>query len=203
MCPKPIEINFITTRSWWNPKQSKWGRYIWLSGIPLLILVSIILLFMGIRIISVSYVTSQNTQQIELSLSQMKEIQRQLSVFDIDRETPKWKLAEKLLQEKTIPWSRLLYELESALPDGVRVRNIQKTRGVDQQVVLKFQAESTTEESKVKFIQKLGSSPIFRELILERESQGPQGGWEFEMTLPVKNIIPPTILPTPSEKGEL
>ncbi|MFM1774253.1 MAG: hypothetical protein RL124_1025, partial [Acidobacteriota bacterium] len=77
-----------------------------------------------------------------------------------------------------------------------------KTRGVDQQVVLKFHGESTTEEGKVKFIQQLGSSPIFKELILERENQGSQGGWEFEMTLPVKNVIPPVAPPSPGSKDK-
>ncbi len=200
MSPKPIEINFITPEVWWNPKRSKWGRYISLSGVFLLTLVAVIMLGMAARIFSVSYVTSRNTEQIQLSLDRMKEIQKQLSSFDLDRETPRWKLAEKLLQEKTIPWSRLLYEIEVALPDGVRLRDIQKTRGVDQQVVLKFHGESTTEEGKVKFIQQLGSSPIFKELILERENQGSQGGWEFEMTLPVKNVIPPVAPPSPGSK---
>ena len=86
------------------------------------------------------------------------------------------------------------------MPDGVRLRNIQKTRGADQQVVLKFQGESTTEEGKVKFIQQLGSSSIFKELILERENQGSQGGWEFEMTLPVKNVLPTIVSPAQSQK---
>lgn len=54
----------------------------------------------GCKNFSVSYATSQNTEQIQLSLDRMKEIQKQLSSFDLDRETPRWKLAEKLLQEK-------------------------------------------------------------------------------------------------------
>ncbi|MFM8234115.1 MAG: PilN domain-containing protein [Holophagaceae bacterium] len=200
MCPEPIEINFLNPTVWWNPKRIKWGRYVWLSGVALVFLVSLVVLFLLIKIFYISYATSQNTQHIKESLSHMKQVQSQLSQFDLERETPKWKLAEKLLQEKSIPWSRLLYELEVALPDGVRLRNIQKTRGADQQVVLKFQGESTTEEGKVKFIQQLGSSSIFKELILERENQGSQGGWEFEMTLPVKNVLPTIVSPAQSQK---
>lgn len=69
-------------------------------GVSLLTLVAVIMLGMAARIFSVSYATSQNTEQIQLSLDRMKEIQKQLSSFDLDRETPRWKLAEKLLQEK-------------------------------------------------------------------------------------------------------
>ncbi len=190
MPPRPIDINFVSLDAWWNPKRSRWGRYVWLSGKFVFYAAICGTVSVAIRLFYVSAVTSQNTEQIEMSVDRMKNIEKQLSIFNTELEIPRWKLAEKLLQEKTMPWSRLLYELEVSLPDGVRLSYIQKTRGIDQQIVLKLEAESETQEAKLEFIRRLGSSLIFKELILESENQSPEGSWVFEMTLPVKNIIP-------------
>ena len=66
----------------------------------------------------------------------------QLRSVDVAKEMPRWKLAERILGERSLPWSRLMAELERSLVQDVRLKSIQRTRGADQQVQMKLAGEA-------------------------------------------------------------
>ncbi|HJV21459.1 MAG TPA: PilN domain-containing protein [Holophagaceae bacterium] len=106
----------------------------------------------------------------------------QLAAFDVAKETPRWRNAERILQERALPLSRLLAEVEQCMPDGVRMKGIQRSRGRDR-VQVKLKAEAKSREAEVAFIEALQKAAVFPQVGLERESERQGSGWDFELTL--------------------
>lgn len=129
--------------------------------------------------------------QMRLAATQERQLLSQLQQIDVDQELPRWRLAERILSERAAPWSRLAAELERSLVDGTRLKNVERTRGADQALLLKVKAEARSRGSESGFIENLRKDPVFTEVALERESQQPGGGWEFDLTLPVTPLPPP------------
>ncbi|GLH71409.1 hypothetical protein GETHPA_29430 [Geothrix rubra] len=132
-----------------------------------------------------------------------QEIQGTLQDIDATKEQARWKLAERILQERSLPWSRLTTELERCMVPDMRLRTVQRVRGAEQQVVMKLKGEARTAAAESDFIGALRKAPVFDQVILEREAERPGGGWDFELTLPVVAIPPPfqQSAPTPVRKG--
>ncbi|HJU82843.1 MAG TPA: PilN domain-containing protein [Holophagaceae bacterium] len=122
---------------------------------------------------------------------QEKALTSQLAGIDVDTELPRWRLAERILQERATPWSRLAAEMEQSLVDGVRVKGVQRSRGSDNLVLLKLKGEARSQETEAAFVESLRTDPVFSQVNLERESQNPGGGWDFELNLPVPALLPP------------
>jgi hypothetical protein len=132
-----------------------------------------------------------------------QEIQATLQDIDATKEQARWKLAERILQERSLPWSRLTTELERCMVPDMRLRTVQRVRGAEQQVVMKLKGEARTADAESAFIGALRKAPVFDQVILEREAERPGGGWDFELTLPVVAIPPPfqQSAPAPVKKG--
>lgn len=109
----------------------------------------------------------------------------QLRDVDVAKELPRWKLAERIFTERTLPWSRLTAELERSLVRDVRLKAIQKVRGSDQRVSLKLKGEARTREAEEEFVASLQKDDLFQQVVLEREAERTGGGVDFEMNLPV------------------
>lgn len=107
-----------------------------------------------------------------------------LRTVDVSTELPRWKLAERILSERSLPWSRLTAELERSLVQDVRVKSIQRTRGTDQTVQLALKGEARSRDAEVKFIEKLQGNGVFTQVLLEREAERQGGGLDFELKLP-------------------
>ena len=120
-----------------------------------------------------------------------RNLQATLQDIDAAKEQSQWKLAEHILQERSLPWSRLTAELERCMVPDMRLRSIQRVRGTGQQVVMKLKGEARTVAAETAFVGKLRSAPVFDQVILEREAERQGGGWDFELTLPVAAIPPP------------
>lgn len=131
--------------------------------------------------------------QTRLAADQERRLLARLQEIDVDQELPRWRLAERVLSERAAPWSRLAAELEQCLVDGARLKDIERTRSADQGLLLKVRAESRSHEAEVGLIDKLRQDPVFSQVILERESQQPGGGWEFDLSLPVVPLPPPFV----------
>src|SRR5690349_8170402 len=131
--------------------------------------------------------------QTHLAATQERQLLSQLQQIDVDQELPRWRLAERILSERAAPWSRLVAELEQSLVDGARIKNMERTRGADQTVLLKVKAEARSREAESGFIEKLRKDPVFTQVALEREAQQPGGGWEFDLGLPVVPLPPPFV----------
>ena len=115
----------------------------------------------------------------------------QLRSVDVAKELPRWKLAERIFKERTLPWSRLTAELERSLVQDVRLKAIQKVRGSDQRVALKLKGEARSREAEEKFVASLQKDDLFQQVILEREAERTGGGVDFEIFLPVVSVPSP------------
>ncbi|HEU4950599.1 MAG TPA: hypothetical protein VFT46_01540 [Holophagaceae bacterium] len=138
--------------------------------------------------------------QTRLAADQERRLLGRLQQIDVDQELPRWRLAERVLSERAAPWSRLTAELEQCLVDGSRLKDIERTRSADQGLLLKVRAEARTHEAEAGLVDRLRQDPVFSQVILERESQQPGGGWEFDLSLPVVPLPPPFVAAGP-DKG--
>lgn len=114
-----------------------------------------------------------------------------LKSVDVSTEMPRWRLAERILSERSLPWSRLTAELERSLVQDVRVKSIQRTRGTDQSVQLALKGEARSRDAEVKFIEKLQGNGVFTQVLLEREAERQGGGLDFELKLPATSSPKP------------
>jgi hypothetical protein len=131
------------------------------------------------------------TEEARRAARQEQQLQASLQDMDATKEQSRWKLAEKILQERSLPWSRLTAELEQCMVPDMRLKGLQRTRGSAQQVMLKLKGEARTRQAEAEFVEALRSAPIFAQVILERESERAGGGWEFEINLPAVPVPPP------------
>lgn len=136
------------------------------------------------------------SREAGLARARQSQLQRELEAIDIQQEAPRWQLAERILIERSNPWSRITAELERSLVQDVRLRAIQRARGSDGRVSVKLKGEARTREAEGAFVQALSRNAFFGPLLLEREAERPGGGIEFEASLPVsREAIPYEPLP--------
>ncbi len=131
------------------------------------------------------------TEEARRASRQEQQIQASLQEMDAAKEQARWKLAERILQERALPWSRLTAELEQCMVPDMRLKGLQRARSSAQQVVLKLKAEARTREAEAAFVEALRGTPVFAQVVLERESERNGGGWDFEVTLPAAAVPPP------------
>ena len=131
------------------------------------------------------------TAEAKRAARQEQQIQASLQDMDATREQSRWKLAERILQERSLPWSRLTAELEQTMVPDMRLKGLQRARSNSQQVVLKLKAEARTREAEAAFVEALRATPVFAQVILERESESQSGGLEFECVLPAVSLPAP------------
>lgn len=136
------------------------------------------------------------TQQTQNTQRRERDLQNRLSQIDVEKELPRWKLAEKILAERSLPWSRLTAELERCLVQDVRLKSVLRVRDSRQQVTVRLKAEAKTREAEVGFVEALQKNACFSQVVLEREGERQGGGIEFEISLPVATN-PPAYLPLP------
>ncbi len=131
------------------------------------------------------------SRDAQAAARKQEKLVEQLKSVDVAKELPRWKLAERIFTERTLPWSRLTAELERSLVQDVRLKAIQKVRGSDQRVALKLKGEARTREAEEKFIVSLQKDDLFQQVILEREAERTGGGVDFEIFLPVVSVPSP------------
>ena len=74
-----------------------------------------------------------------------------------------------LIQQRAFPWIKIFMDLESILPEGVRVVSIEPSLSGDI-VQLRFVVGALTDEGKLKFLKTLETSPEFSHIQLLKES---------------------------------
>lgn len=132
-----------------------------------------------------------STEEAREVVRKQMAIQDRLSSIDVEKELPVWRLAERILGERSLPWSRLTAELERSLVQDVRLKSIQRTRDSNQSVELKIRGEAKSRIAEESFVESLHKNPFFSQVVLEREADRQGGGVEFEYTLPVSPAPPP------------
>jgi hypothetical protein len=120
----------------------------------------------------------------------------ELRSVDVAKELPRWRLAERIYTERSLPWSRLTSELERSMVQDVRISSIQRNRSTDMKVQLKIKGEARSREAEAEFVETLQKNPFFEQIILEREGERQGGGVDFNYTLAV-NSTPPPYQPLP------
>lgn len=131
------------------------------------------------------------TEEARRAAVQEQQLQSSLQNMDAAREQSRWKLAERILQERSLPWSRLTAELEQCMVPDMRLKGFQRARSNAQQVVMKLKGEARTRQAEAAFVEALRKAPVFEQVVLERESERAGGGWDFELSLPAAAIPPP------------
>jgi hypothetical protein len=131
---------------------------------------------------------------------QQRQVLAELRAVDVAKELPRWRLAEKIITERSLPWSRLAAELERGLVDGVRLKSIQRTRSADLKVQLKLKGEALSRAAETRFVQALQKNPFFEAVLLEREGEWNGTGVAFECTLAAATVPPPYV-PLPRRAG--
>ena len=114
-----------------------------------------------------------------------------LRSVDVAKELPRWRLAERIYTERSLPWSRLTAELERSLVQDVRLKSVQRNRSTDMKVQLKIKGEARSREGEAAFVESLQKNPFFDQVILEREGERQGGGVDFDYTLAVGSTPPP------------
>lgn len=137
-----------------------------------------------------------STADAQKVIRQQLIIQDRLRSVDVEKELPIWRLAERILGERSLPWSRVTAELERSLVQDVRLKSIQRTRNAAQSVELKIRGEAKSRAAEEAFVAELQKNAFFAQVILEREADRQGGGVEFEYTLPV-SATPPPFAPLP------
>ena len=121
------------------------------------------------------------TEEAKRAARQEQQIQISLQDMDATMERSRWKLAERILQERSLPWSRLTAELEQCMVPDMRLKGIQRARSNAQQVVMKLKGEARTRQAEAGFVEALRATPVFAQVVLEREVERTGGGWDFEI----------------------
>jgi Tfp pilus assembly protein PilN len=138
------------------------------------------------------------TTEASRSSDQQRQVLAELRGIDVAKELPRWRLAEKIFTERSLPWSRLTAELERSLVEDVRLKSIQRTRSNDLRVQLKIKGEARTREAEARFVESLQRNEFFEAVLLEREAERQGGGVDFEYTLAAQPI-PPAFVPLPKQ----
>ena len=131
------------------------------------------------------------TAQTSRSAESERQILSELRNIDVAKELPRWRLAEKIFTERSLPWSRLTAELERSLVVDVRLKSVQRTRSSDMRVQLKLKGEARSREAEAAFVESLQKNDFFEQVLLERESERQGGGIDFEYTLAAQSVPPP------------
>jgi hypothetical protein len=131
------------------------------------------------------------TEEARRAGKREQQLQASLQDMDAAREQSRWKLAERILQERSLPWSRLTTELEQCMVPDMRLKSLQRARSNAQQVVMKLKGEARTRQAEAAFVEALHAAPVFAQVVLERESERTGGGWDFELSLPAAAVPPP------------
>jgi hypothetical protein len=140
--------------------------------------------------------TAQANQEKGRTEDAEARVLQELRDIDVSRELPRWKLAERIFTERSLPWSRLTAELERSLVQDVRLKSLQRTRSSDMKVQVKVKGEARTREAEADFVESLLKNPFFDQVILEREGERQGGGVDFEYTLTAQEV-PPAYTPLP------
>lgn len=143
--------------------------------------------------------TAALAQQTREAAQKKDALLTSMQSLDVEKELPKWRLAERILSERSLPWSRLTAELERSLVQDVRLRSIQRVINAERRVELKLKGEAKSREAEAAFVESLQQNHFFAQVILERENERQGGGLEFECTLPIPPV-PPPYRPLPAPK---
>lgn len=187
-----LAINLVPSPTFWRQRHVALGWTV--LGLGCLSLVAVA----GLTLKAYLDARREGRQAVALteqaSKAQRKEgqLQDELRSIDAATEQPRWRLAERILTERSLPWSRITAELERSSVQDVRYKSIQRVRPQGGQgVQIKLRLECKNREAEVAFVESVQQNPFFQGVVFEREVERQGGGLEVEAYLPV-SATPPT-----------
>ena len=185
-----LKLNLAPPPTLWRQQHQILGWACLIAGSVALVVVAAIS-FLAYR------EASRAGKEVVLSTEEAKDIirkqlaiQERLRSVDVEKELPVWRLAERILSERSLPWSRLTAELERSMVQDVRLKSLQRIRNASQSVDLKIRGEAKSRSAEEALVTELQKNPFFSQVILEREADRQGGGVEFEYTLPISSTPP-------------
>ena len=110
---------------------------------------------------------------VEQQIARLQQQRQSLSDFFENTQTVQRRqraaYLNSLIQQRAFPWIKIFMDLESILPEGVRVVSIEPKLSGDN-VQLRFVVGALTDEGKLKFLKTLETSPEFSHIQLLNES---------------------------------
>jgi type IV pilus assembly protein PilN len=111
---------------------------------------------------------------LELQITKLQQQRQGLSAFFENSQTVQRRqraaYLNSLIQQRAFPWIKIFMDLEHILPEGVRVVSIEPKLTNDT-VQLTFLVGAMSDDSKLKFLKALESSPEFSHITLLSESR--------------------------------
>jgi len=111
---------------------------------------------------------------LELQITKLQQQRQGLSAFFENPETVQRRqraaYLNSLIQQRAFPWIKIFMDLEQILPEGVRVVSIEPKLSGDT-VQLTFLVGALSDDSKLKFLKALESSPEFSHIQLLSETR--------------------------------
>jgi type IV pilus assembly protein PilN len=111
---------------------------------------------------------------LEVQIAKLQQERQGLSQFFENTQTMQRRqraaYLNSLIQQRAFPWIKIFMDLERILPEGVRVVSIEPKLAADT-VQLTFLVGAISDESKLKFLKSLESSPEFSHIELLSETR--------------------------------
>jgi Tfp pilus assembly protein PilN len=111
---------------------------------------------------------------VEQQIARLQQQRQSLSDFFENTQTVQRRqraaYLNSLIQQRAFPWIKIFMDLERILPEGARVVSIEPKLAADT-VQLTFLVGAVSDESKLKFLKALESSPEFSHIELLSESR--------------------------------
>lgn len=134
----------------------------------------------------------------------LAELASQLAGYDLDWQRRQIEFLNLRIAERVFPWSRLFDRVAEALPQQVRLTKLRpqierppdSAAGPEEIVRLEIQAEASSEEAMLDFVNRLFEHPAFKNPNLASESRRDQSGLtDFSLTAA---YLPATAEPPPA-----
>jgi type IV pilus assembly protein PilN len=111
---------------------------------------------------------------LQLQIGKLQQQRQELSGFFENPQTvasrQRAAYLNSLIQQRAFPWIKIFMDLERILPQGVRVVSIEPKLAGDT-VQLRFLVGATSDDSKLKFLKALETSPEFSHIELLNEAR--------------------------------
>lgn len=196
-----LHLNLVPAPTLWRRRHPALSWALLLAGSLALASILAVWAVQAARATSAARDAVQLSNRARQAAQQEMNLQQELSAIDVAQELPRWRLAERIYQERSLPWSRGTAELERSLVDGVRLKALSRTRATDGSVEMKLRGEGRTRGAEVEFVEQLQHNGLFSQVILEREAERQGGGVDFELRLPLVPVPPPyQPLPPPGSR---
>lgn len=115
-------------------------------------------------------ISSLNSRRSEL-LSEQQQLEAELRKPGTQELLGRAQFLNQLIRQKSLAWTELFFDLQEALPEGVRVLSVSPALRDDGDLQLTLRVGVQSADQLVKFLQNLESGAKFRDVVLHTQSR--------------------------------